>query len=80
MVERAQPRGECPIVKLTRESHDGRALSTANSGGVATTGGASESPPRSGEEGEAKDGVEEGFKPLNFAIIVMCDEGMWPQE
>lgn len=79
-MERAHPRGQCPIVKLTRESRDGWAFPASESGGDLNTGGALTASPGSGEKGGAWGRGENGFKRLRFAIVLMCDEGMWPDE
>ncbi|CAM9780552.1 unnamed protein product, partial [Ectocarpus sp. 12 AP-2014] len=68
------PRGECPIVKLTRESRGGwGAPPVVAGGGVGGGAGAM-------EDGlDDKGGGGEGGG-LRFGIMLMCDEGMWPQE
>eukprot|EP00752_Nemacystus_decipiens_P009496 g8490.t1 len=70
------PRGECPIVKLTRESRGGWGTAprpVAGTGGGGVEGGALE------ESAGSAAGAGEGER-LRFGIILMCDEGMWPQE
>ncbi|CBJ33325.1 Glycosyltransferase, family GT34 [Ectocarpus siliculosus] len=78
------PRGECPIVKLTRESRGGWGAPPVVAGGEVGggagdmeeglhdkgSGGAAVAPAGGGREGGG----------LRFGIILMCDEGMWPQQ
>eukprot|EP00903_Cladosiphon_okamuranus_P008535 g8194.t1 len=61
-------RGECPIVKLTRESRGDWGAAPPSLAGVA----------RGGESAGSAAGTGEGGR-LRFGIILMCDEGMWPQ-
>ena len=67
------PRGECHIVKLTRQSGaswDSRPLAAAAAAGGDGVGGGSSN----GVDGEGRKGK------LKFGILVMCDEDMWPKK
>lgn len=97
-MEKAQrPRGECPIVKLTRESCGGWGVPSDPSGGVGAgvsrkVAGLHEKIQREGRRGfvagleaverggRGEEEEEGGEKRLRFGIVVMCDEGMWPEE
>ncbi|CAB1116254.1 GT34 [Ectocarpus sp. CCAP 1310/34] len=77
------PRGECPIVKLTRESRGGWGAPPVVAGrGVGGGAGAMEEglddKGRGAAVAPAGGGGERGG--LRFGIILMCDEGMWPKE
>lgn len=81
-----RPRGECPIVKLTRESRGGwgggiAALPplAADAGGQAVAGLLDTNHADAVGGGGGGAGEEEE-KRLRFGIILMSDEGMWPQE
>lgn len=102
-MEAAQrPRGECPIVKLTRESRGGwgtpsrtaagvgggveggtgagaGALAVAAAGGVLDEGGVAAADTSAAAAAVVREeGGGDGR--LRFGMILMCDEGMWPEE
>lgn len=84
-----RPRGECPIVKLAKESNGGWNVAAAaaalpSPAGVVAGGEEAEGAEggaRTGNAGSAAAEAGEGKGGrLRFGIILMCDEGMWPGE
>lgn len=79
------PRGECPIVKLTRESKGGwdNADPFAGAGGRRVVEEVAQNFERSGRGSDSGGGGEGGGeekRKLRFGIVMMCDEGMWPEK
>ncbi|CAN0026950.1 unnamed protein product, partial [Laminaria digitata] len=80
-----QPRGECPIVKLARESPGGWGSLPPSPGGAGSGGGVAEGGSAGGGgaggggAGAGEGGGEEKQGP-SFGIVLMCDKGMWPEK
>lgn len=81
-----RPRGECPVVKLARESREGWGAIAplpplaAGAGGQAVTGLLDKKNADAVGAGEGEGGEDGEEERLKFGIILMCDEGMWPPE
>lgn len=77
------PRGECPIVKLTRESRGGWDSPAPPPEGFDSTGGV-EAVTGEVDHGEGEKRVLEpgggDVGGLRFGVVVMCDGGMWPEK
>jgi len=75
-----QPRGECPIVKLTRESHGGWGVVPAAAPLAGVVGARGRAEVLDSSASVVIEGGGEAAPRLRFGIVLMCDEGMWPKK
>ena len=81
------PRGECPIVKLARESPGGwgslpppaGVLGEGGDRALAAAGGGVQKGAQLGGRRAGEGGGEEEHR-SRFGIVLMCDQGMWPEK